>query len=102
MPNHVHAVLDVSHGFSLSSIMKTVKNYTAHDVNQLLGRSGSLWMREYFDRLVRDEDHLWRVVEYIHMNPVTAGLCVSPELWPFSSAQQWKQRLAGGLAQPPG
>jgi putative DNA methylase len=97
MPNHVHVVLETSLGYGLSSIMQTLKGYTAHEVNRLLGRAGQLWMPESFDRMVRDEDHLRRAIHYVHMNPVTAGLCAVPEQWPFSSAQMWKHRLEESL-----
>jgi hypothetical protein len=40
----------------------------------LLGRSGSLWQEESFDRLIRDADHYGRVVRYIAKNPVLAHL----------------------------
>lgn len=46
----------------------------------------ALWMREYWDRYVRDERHYLQVVEYIHQNPVKAGLCASAAAWPWSSA----------------
>ena len=34
----------------------------------------SLWQREYWDRFIRDEQHLKSAVEYILQNPVKAGL----------------------------
>ncbi|HRE84435.1 MAG TPA: hypothetical protein PLN52_25560, partial [Opitutaceae bacterium] len=46
----------------------------------------SLWMREYWDRYISDENHYRKTVEYIHQNPVTAGLCATPSVWPWSSA----------------
>ena len=46
----------------------------------------SLWMREYWDRYIRNEGHLHTVIEYIHQNPVKARLCQFPESWRWSSA----------------
>jgi REP element-mobilizing transposase RayT len=43
-------------------------------------------MREYWDRYIRDAEHYQKVVDYIHQNPVRAGLCRAPEAWPWSSA----------------
>ncbi len=45
-----------------------------------------LWHPEYWDRYIRNEKHFNAVIDYIHNNPVKAGLCETPELWPFSSA----------------
>jgi hypothetical protein len=42
-------------------------------------------MREYWDRFIRDEKHLAAVIDYIHDNPVKAGLCDQPEKWRWSS-----------------
>jgi putative transposase len=40
----------------------------------LLERQGTLWQREYYDHVIRDQAELARAVEYIHNNPVKAGL----------------------------
>ena len=34
-------------------------------MNKALGRSGRLWMDEYFDRILRNQLHLERVEDYI-------------------------------------
>lgn len=44
------------------------------------------WMPDYWDRYIRDEKHLRSVVDYIHNNPVKAGLCQKETDWPWSSA----------------
>jgi len=46
----------------------------------------TVWHREYWDRYTRDERHYSKAVEYIHGNPVKAGLAQRPEDWPWSSA----------------
>jgi REP element-mobilizing transposase RayT len=56
------------------------------EANQILGRTGQFGFREYFDRYIRDERHFANAVQYIHENPVKAGLVENPEDWPFSSA----------------
>jgi hypothetical protein len=44
-------------------------------------------MREYFDRYMRDEDHLLTTMYYVEQNPVDAGMVERAELWPWSSAR---------------
>ncbi|EAR23463.1 hypothetical protein NB231_16623 [Nitrococcus mobilis Nb-231] len=44
-------------------------------------------MRDYWNRFVRDQEHLDAVIAYIHANPVAAGLCPRPDDWPWSSAR---------------
>ncbi len=45
-----------------------------------------VWHREYWDRYMRNENHLAQAIEYIHQNPVKARLVNSPEEWLWSSA----------------
>lgn len=46
---------------------------------------GHLW-QERFASYPMDETHLIAAVRYVEMNPVAAGLTVSPEDYPWSSA----------------
>ena len=69
----------------LGKIVQSGKSFTGrwvkqHNAELELGVPGkSLWMREYWDRYIRNEEHLHKVIEYIHQNPVKAGLCQVPE-----------------------
>jgi REP element-mobilizing transposase RayT len=86
MPNHVHALLQVGTGYSLDRITHSWKSYTAKEANRLLGRIGAFWAPEYFDRFMRDEEHLVRTAAYIEANPVKAGSCGNVPDWRYSSA----------------
>ncbi len=87
MPNHVHTVIDVPGDHSLSDIVRSWKSFTARRANAQLGRSGSFWHADYFDRYMRNEDHLARTVEYVEENPVKAGLVGVASDWLWSSAR---------------
>jgi len=86
MPNHTHALMTPCAGYELSSVLHSLKSYTANEANKILRRSGQFWQPESFDRWIRDADHFTRVISYIENNPVKARLCATPEDWPFSSA----------------
>ena len=86
MPNHVHTLIEVFNGISLSEIIHSWKSYSANQINKLLNRIGQVWMMEYFDRYIRDYNHFEKVVNYIHNNPVKAGLVKSPSEYRWSSA----------------
>ena len=45
-------------------------------------------MADYFDRFIRDDLHLAAVIEYIHGNPVKAGLVDDERVWRYSSARR--------------
>ena len=76
MPNHVHVIVRPSFSDSadLEVILRGWKGYSARGINRLLRRNGSLWQDESFDRIVRNEEHLYRAVQYIGANPLRAGL----------------------------
>jgi carbamoylphosphate synthase large subunit/REP element-mobilizing transposase RayT len=74
MPNHVHLLVQPLSGNSLSEILKSWKRYAAKAINQMLGRTGTLWMEESFDRIVRDWDSLVRFRAYIARNPKKTNL----------------------------
>jgi len=90
MSNHVHVLFTPVNGHKLSSIMHSIKSYTANQANRILDRSGDFWATEYFDRYIRDGKHFSSTVAYIHNNPVKAGLCALALDWPFSSARFMK------------
>ena len=86
MPNHVHVLLKMGEGMTLTSIVHSWKSYTAKKANNMLNRSGDFWMMDYYDRFIRDEKHFQTVSVYIQQNPVKAGLVASAEGWQWSSA----------------
>jgi REP element-mobilizing transposase RayT len=88
MPNHVHVLLSPKEGWPLERIVHGIKSFTAHEINKALGRSGSFWAPDYFDREMRNEGHRERTSLYIEWNPVKAKLCPNPEMWPYSSANR--------------
>jgi REP element-mobilizing transposase RayT len=87
MPNHVHVMAEILKGSRLPDIVQTWKSYSARKANAILGRKGTFWQADYFDRYIRNKAHLARATLYIHENPAKAGLVEHPEDWPFSSAK---------------
>ena len=85
MPNHVHVLIKQVENSSLGEIVKHWKGSSAHQINHALERAGPFWAEDYFDRVIRDEEHFWNAISYIHKNPVRAGLVKEPTDWPFSS-----------------
>jgi REP element-mobilizing transposase RayT len=77
MPNHVHVLIETRVGYRLDRVLHAWKSYTAKQANRYVGRSGAFWAPEYFDRYMRDDDHLAVTRFYIEQNPVKAGFCHS-------------------------
>jgi REP element-mobilizing transposase RayT len=76
MPNHVHAIVRPfsDEAEPLERILQSWKRHAALTINRSLGLSGPLWQEENFDRIVRDEEHLYRAIQYIGANAARAGL----------------------------
>jgi REP element-mobilizing transposase RayT len=69
MPNHVHLLLRPLAPHKLSDIIKTMKSFSAREVNKILKREGPLWQRDYYDRLIRSAKQFSWVRSYIEKNP---------------------------------
>jgi putative transposase len=54
---------------TLGDVIRAFKSISALYVNRQLMRSGSLWQRNYYERIIRDEAELQRIREYIETNP---------------------------------
>ncbi len=90
MPNHAHGIV-VLHGdgfvgaglrpaptaatiakrHPLPEIVRAFKSFAARRINELCDTTGtSVWQRNYYEHIVRDEDELNRIRYYIETNPV--------------------------------
>jgi valyl-tRNA synthetase len=77
MPNHVHVVITPRGGHPVGDILHSWKSFTAHKINELLGRTGPFWQHESYDHIVRNERALYKIQEYIDRNPEKAGIAVA-------------------------
>ncbi len=82
MPNHVHAVFRPIGECQLDRILHSWKSFTAHQITRSYGCPRPFWQREYYDRIMRDEQELLRAVRYVQNNPFAAGLTN----WPWVSS----------------
>ena len=92
MPDHVHILIeprvrldtsDVTDFYSLTEILHTIKSFTAHEINKAEQKSGAVWERESFDRLIRSESDLQEKFEYITRNPWDGGVARPGEDYPW-------------------
>ena len=81
MPNHVHGILWLTgdgalHGRGAASsaptlgvVMRAFKSVSARAVNARLGRTGRLWQRGYYERVIRSDRELAEIRQYVVDNP---------------------------------
>jgi len=94
MANHVHVLLTPH--WELEDTTHGIKGYTALQINNLQNARGRVFCQdESYDHWARDDEEMMRIIAYIESNPVVAGLCLTPEAWPWSSARFRKNWLLG-------
>ena len=93
MLEHAHVLL-ASMAESLPSTMHQWKFKTGHAIQKSRGKSGPLWQARYFDFICRRARDVSNKLEYIHENPVTAGLVGRPDEWRWSSAAHYSKTQA--------
>ena len=79
MPDHWHAVLSTGDEKTVADIVGEVRRR----FSRAIGRR--VWQPDFYDRVLRREVHIPAAVEYMHWNPVRAGLVEHPAQWPWSS-----------------
>jgi putative transposase len=84
MPNHVHFAIQITK-VNLSNGMYVLNHGYACWLNRRHGYSGHAFDRRFYATEVKSDSHLLELARYIVLNPVRAGLCESPEQWPWSS-----------------
>jgi len=88
MPDHFHLITSLEEEAALTKqavahLMRSIKGYSAREVNKLRGVKGSLWQAEYHDRSLLGEQAFKGAVKYLLNNPVKAGLVERPEDYPW-------------------
>ncbi len=114
MPNHIHLLIFPRGTLPpiLTSIKQPVANRAIHWVKtnaptflpamshkkpdgRIVHR---FWQRGGgYDRNLWTPRHIWKAIDYIHMNPVEAGLCEKPEDWQWSSARYFTRQRTGPI-----
>ena len=87
MPNHVHGIIiirDVGAGsepapttkrHGLPEIVRQFKTFSARRINRRRGTPGQpVWQRNYYEHIIRHEESLNRIRDYILTNPLRWNL----------------------------
>jgi len=97
-PNHVHMVVFLNEDlkvseknkngktkkYVLSDTLRLIKGSTSRESNLILNKCGKFWHHESYDHVVRDENELERIINYVLNNPVRSGLVKNRRDWKWS------------------
>jgi REP element-mobilizing transposase RayT len=95
MSNHFHLALRSS-AVPLSRTMHFLQNGFSREFNRRWCRTGPLWQSRYKAKLIDEQDYLSRVIAYIHLNPVRAGIADDPSKYTLSGHRD----LMGKIRSP--
>lgn len=73
----------IKFNFSINIPQKCLENVNLSHSAMKRGEKG-IWQRRYYDHIIRDEEDLYRHIDYIHYNP-TKHYTITPKDWAFSS-----------------
>ena len=88
MPNHIHLLLTVPQGLTLERVVQFIKGGFSHQAGILTRSVGPVWQKSFVDRRVRDLAEFRKYMEYIHQNPVRAGLVSYAEEFQYCSVNK--------------
>ena len=94
LPDHWHPIFFPCFPVTISRVMESIKVASTLRLHAGRKESGLLWQPRFFDRAVRTVKEYYEKVEYIHLNPVTAGLVQRAEDWPWSSVHDYSGSLS--------
>ena len=99
MPDHFHLLIEPQPEswdkdgnpvfWELGGLMHSIKSFTAKQINKAHGTSGTVWQKDYHDRLIRSDSDLWEKFEYITTNPQRAEL-TNDGPYPYLHAKGWE------------
>lgn len=116
MSNHIHMIVNTEEPFELQNTMRDFKKFTSKKIIQQIQNeteSRREWMLKLFEQEATpskkhkyfkfwqegnhaielfSEDFVWRKINYIHNNPVKAGLVKNAEEWIYSSASNYQEK----------
>jgi len=112
MPTHLHAILWPETGISLSDVTRDFKRFTSREISREANRQVAtefidvfkrarienraqdvstyqVWQEGSHPEAIFKEKFARQKIDYIHMNPVRAGLVEVATDWPYSSAKAY-------------
>jgi putative transposase len=112
MPDHVHALIHGEEEFKISPFVQVWKKTSSYRISQFFERELELyrqlcpkgcpiWQARFYDYNIDSDEKLNEKIEYIHNNPVVAGLAENALGWSWSSARFYELGEGVGVTITP-
>lgn len=89
MNNHVHLLMHTEHISELGKLMQRVNLVYSQYYNKENGRTGMLFRNRYKAESIFNLKYLINCIQYIHMNPVKAGMVKQEDDYKYSSCKEY-------------
>jgi putative transposase len=86
MPDHFHGVITPGDVISLEKAVQFIKGGSSFRLGKVLPAKTEVWQRGFTLHRIESNEDFSKHVEYVHQNPVRAGLAKRAEEHPYSSA----------------
>ena len=86
MPDHFHLILTPAENVSLEKALQYIKGGFSFRAKRELRYARLVWEEGFTNHRIRDEKDYDQHRDYIHQNPVAAGLSKTAQEYPYSSA----------------
>jgi putative transposase len=109
MPDHVHAIIWFPEPGQLSLFMQEWKRQSSLRIRNwyesskftyldTIPQDDPFWQSKYYSFEIYAEEKLHEKLDYMHLNPVRAGLANRAVEWPWSSARYYLENRSVGVA----
>ena len=99
MNNHAHLLIYTPHVNNMGKFMHIVDGIYGQYYNKKESRVGIVFRNRYVSEPIYNERYLAKCINYIHMNPVKAGIVNKSEKYQYSSSRDYKNNT--GIAKNP-
>ena len=90
MSDHFHWMFEMRGSPNFSKLVAFVKRDVSWRLKEL--RVEGKWQNRFYDHAIRSQNDLDAHLDYIHFNPVKHSAVSNPEMHPYSSFKEWKNR----------
>ncbi len=99
LKDHCHAIISAANTNDIPRIIRTIKfNFSINIPEKFICKNLSnsaikrgekgIWQRRYYDHIIRNEEDLYRHIDYIHYNSMK-HYKIAPKDWEFSSFKKF-------------
>ena len=91
--------------YEFSKIIGTIKKHYTYNINgaskdstlplsesRLKRKESGIWQRRFYEHIIRNEDDLYKHLDYIHYNPVKHNLVQNVKDWKYSSFHKFVKK----------